>query len=82
MLKNYQKYFGGMVMKNNSKQIKSSNPIGKVGLFATPESMDSFQDYLGKFTGSEAVVANTCAFMAWNLASKIIDELLEENNCD
>ena len=52
------------------------NPIGKAGFFSTPEDMESFQKYLSNFSGSEAVVANTCAFMAWNLASKIVDEAI------
>jgi hypothetical protein len=56
----------------------NKNPIGKVGLFATPKSMERLQDYMEKFNGPEGTVANTCAFMAWNLASKIIDDILEE----
>ena len=54
------------------------NPIGKVGMVATPESMKDFQDYLSNFSGKEGVMANTVAFMAWNLASKVIDEALAE----
>ncbi len=54
------------------------NPIGKVGMVATPESMKELQDYLSNFSGKEGVMANTVAFMAWNLASKVIDEALAE----
>ena len=45
-------------------------------LIATPESMEDLQKYLARFSGSEAVVAQTCAFMAWNLAC----ELTKDNN--
>ena len=41
-----------------------------VGLFHTPESVDELQDYLAQFTGADAVLANTAAFMAWNLCAK------------
>jgi hypothetical protein len=33
--------------------------------------MKELQDYLSQFHGGEAVVAQTCAWMAWNLAAKI-----------
>ena len=42
-----------------------------VGLFHTPESVDELQDYLAQFTGADAVLANTAAFMAWNLAARL-----------
>jgi hypothetical protein len=45
--------------------------IKPIGLFATPESMKDLQDYLAMFSGSEAAVAQTCAWMAWNLACKL-----------
>ena len=45
--------------------------IEPVGLFATPDDMKALQDYLALFHGSEAIVANTCAWMAWNLAAKL-----------
>jgi len=44
--------------------------IEPVGMFATPDDMKSFQDYLGLFNGPEGIAANTGAWMAWNLASK------------
>lgn len=40
-------------------------------MFATPDSMEALQEYLSRFSGSEAMVAQTCAMMAWNLASKL-----------
>ena len=50
--------------------------IKPIGLFATPESMKDLQDYLALFNGSEVAVAQTCAWMAWNLACKLT------NPCD
>jgi hypothetical protein len=42
-----------------------------VGLFHTPESVDELQDYLAQFTGADAILANTAAFMTWNLCAKL-----------
>tara|TARA_R100000951_G_C2529344_1_gene145907 strand:- start:81 stop:257 length:177 start_codon:yes stop_codon:yes gene_type:complete len=42
-----------------------------VGIFHTPENVQELQDYLATFTGSDAVIANTAAFMAWNLCAKL-----------
>jgi hypothetical protein len=53
------------------------NPIGNVGLFATPKSMKDLEDYLSMFNGSEGTVAWTGAMMAWNLAGKYVDENLK-----
>lgn len=50
------------------------NRIGNIGLYATPDSMESFQKYLAKFSGGEGVAAQIGAWMAWNLASKLIAE--------
>lgn len=52
--------------------------IEPIGLFATPESVKDLQDYLALFNGGEAAVAQTCAWMAWNLACKIVNESEEE----
>ena len=49
-----------------------------VGMFATPEDKDALQRYIQLFSGSEQVVASTCAFMAWNLACKIAQEEHDE----
>ena len=55
------------------------NPIKPVGLFHTPENIKELQDILASYTGpGEGALANTAAFMAWNLCSKIIDERLAE----
>ena len=34
----------------------------------TPKDINELQSYIEKFNGSEATVAFTCAWMAWNLA--------------
>ena len=41
-----------------------------VRAFATPESMEDMEAYLKKFSGSEAVVAHTCAFMMYNMMAE------------
>lgn len=35
-------------------------------MFSTPESMKALQEYLAKFSGSEAVIAQTCAMLMYN----------------
>lgn len=53
------------------------NPIDPIHLVATPDSMDALMDYCERFTGTERVVAMTCAVMAWNLAHKIVQQQIE-----
>ena len=48
------------------------------GLYATPDSMEAMTDYLKNFSGSEAVAANTCAYMMWNLAAKLTNPEAQE----
>ena len=40
-------------------------------LFATPEDTKALQDYIALYNGSEGLIANTLAFMSWNLCSKL-----------
>ena len=47
--------------------------LKEVGMFATPDDMESLQKYLGKFSGGEALAAQTGAWMAWNLAAKLVE---------
>ena len=55
------------------------NPIKPSLICHTPENMKELQDILARYTGpGEGIIAVTAAFMAWNLASKIIDEKLAE----
>ena len=42
-----------------------------VGLFHTPDSVGELQDHLAQYTGTDAVIAQTAAFMAWNLCAKL-----------
>ena len=35
-------------------------------MFSTPESMKALHEYLAKFSGSEAVIAQTCAMLMYN----------------
>ena len=48
------------------------------GLYATPDSMEEMAEYLKNFSGSEAVAANTCAYMMWNLAAKLTNPEIQE----
>lgn len=50
---------------------KETPQLEPVGLFATPDSVEDLENYLALFNGSEASVARTCAYMAWNLACKL-----------
>ena len=50
--------------------MKTTPTLKNVGLFATPTSMQYFQEYLDNFNGNEATVANVAAWMAYNLAGE------------
>lgn len=68
-------------MTNTTNQIQ--NPITPVGLFHTPENIKELQDILASYTApNESIVAQTAAFMAWNLASKIVEEALTDKNAN
>ena len=55
------------------------NPLGKEQTrFATPESADALQAYVGRFSGGEAVAANVIMMMTWNYAVSLIDEALKD----
>ena len=45
-----------------------------IGLFHTPKDIEELQNYLSLFNKNDATIANTCAWMAWNLACKIANE--------
>ena len=42
-----------------------------VGIVHTPENLKELENYIAKFNGGEAIVAFTCAYMAWNLCAKL-----------
>ena len=59
------------------------NPITPVGLFHTPENIKELQDILARYTApNEGIVGQTAAFMAWNLASKNVEEALADKNAN
>ena len=43
-------------------------------LFATPQSIEDLASWLDSFKGEEKMIALTAASMAWNLASKLVNE--------
>jgi len=53
--------------------MKKTTRIKEVGIFATPENMESHQKFLSKYNGSEATVAQLSAWTTWNLASKLTE---------
>ena len=55
------------------------NKIKSVDIFHTPSNMKELQDYLALFNGGDAAVAQTCAWMAWNLAAKITNTKEDES---
>lgn len=48
--------------------------------FVTPKDMDDLINRLNSFSGQEKAIAWLAAMMAWNLACKLTNEELEENN--
>ena len=56
------------------------NPIEACGLFDTPSDMDGLQDWIMRLSGSERAVAQVAAGMAWNLASRIVDQAIEQES--
>jgi len=48
--------------------------LSKVGLVATPASLEDFQEYLATFNGTESTVAQVCAWMGWNLAISLMQD--------
>jgi hypothetical protein len=54
------------------------NPLSNNGLFATPEDMKALMQYCERcFSGTERVIAITCAAMALNLAHKLVQQQIE-----
>lgn len=48
--------------------------IERIELFHTPKDWNELHAWLAGLSGSERAAALTAAFMAWNLAAKIIEE--------
>ena len=54
-----------------------TNPIRKMNIFATPESISALCDRIEQLSGSEKTVAYTYAIMMMNACSKMVDDELE-----
>jgi hypothetical protein len=52
-----------------------TNPIPTSGMFATPDSIESFMDQLDSFTNTgEKQIATLAAMLAFNLCHKLVEE--------
>jgi hypothetical protein len=49
------------------------NPIRKMNMFATPESIEALCDQIERLSGSERTVAYTYAIMMMNVCAKMVD---------
>ena len=54
------------------------NPISKMNLFATPESIEALCDRIEQLSGSEKTVAYTYAIMMMNVCSKMVDKEIQQ----
>lgn len=55
------------------------NPISKMNMFATPESIEALCEQIERLSGSEKTVAYTYAIMMMNVCSQMVqDELALE----
>ena len=52
------------------------NPINKMNMFATPESIEALCDQIELLSGSEKTIAYTYAIMMMNACSKIVDRAI------
>ena len=52
------------------------NPIRKMNVFATPDSIEALCDQIEKLSGSEKTVAYTYAIMMMNVCSKMVEQEL------
>lgn len=52
--------------------------LSKMGLFATPDSVDALQEYIERFNADEKVVAYTIMGLTWNLCSELTNQEEEE----
>ena len=58
--------------------MKANDVITPVGLVATPDSIEEFQERLEALSGPEKTVATLYSTMAWKLAHKLLREALGE----
>lgn len=52
------------------------NPITKMNMFATPESIQALCDQIERLSGSERTVAYTYAIMMMNVCSQMVQDEL------
>lgn len=52
------------------------NPIRKMNMFATPDSIEALCDQIEKLSGSERTVAYTYAIMMMNVCSEMVEQEL------
>ena len=53
-----------------------NNPIRKMNVFATPDSIEALCDQIEKLSGSEKTVAYTYAIMMMNVCSEMVEQEL------
>ena len=53
-----------------------NNPIRKMNVFATPDSIEALCDQIEKLSGSEKTVAYTYAIMMMNVCSMLVEQEL------
>lgn len=54
------------------------NPISKMNMFATPESIAALCDQIEQLSGSEKTIAYTYAIMMMNACAKMVDKAIEQ----
>ena len=52
------------------------NPINKMKMFATPESIEALCDQIERLSGSEKTIAYTYAIMMMNACSSLVDRAI------
>ena len=58
-----------------TKEYIMTNPIPTSGMFATPDSVESFMDQLDSFSNKgEKQIAMLAAMLAFNLCQKLVEE--------
>jgi hypothetical protein len=58
--------FGPHINQKGKNMQQNFEDMQPHGLFATPESKEAMHQYLAQFSGTEALIAQTCAMMMYN----------------
>lgn len=56
-----------------------NNPIGKMNIFATPNSIAALCDQIQQLSGSERTIAYTYAIMMMNVCSDLVEKELAQS---